>query len=189
MSNRLKPRSEFFSKINLSEIFLSHLDTLKNYRQSTYSRADIIIFFIFPLLLSSVIVFANFRLSKELIGVLINVFAIFAGLLFNLLVLIYEVISKAVKQENTAQENSLSLDKLEEISSNVSFEIVLSIFNVLLLTVATPFIEGLPNIVFSLVIFYLVTLFTLTLFMVLKRVHKLLSEEIKHQKKILASKS
>lgn len=189
MSNRSKRGFTFFSKIDIQEIFTSHCKTLKNYKQNSYSTADILIFFVFPSVLSFVVVFADFRLNKEVVGILINVSAIFAGLLFNLLVLIFDVISKAVKQVDSFQENILTLDRLEEISSNVSFEIVLSILNLLLLVISVAFFEGIPNIVFSFVVFYLVTLFTLTLFMILKRVHKLLAEEIKHQRKVLANNS
>lgn len=189
MSNRSKAGFGFFSKINVNEIFISHLKTLKNYRQTSYSVADIFIFFVFPIFTSAVVVFLNFRLTKDFAGILINFFAILAGLLFNLLVLVYEVISKAVKQGNSYQENVLSLDRLEEISANISFEIVLSIFSLILLTISVAFLEGIPNIVLSFVVFYLVSLFILTLFMILKRVHKLLAEEIKHQRKALNNKS
>lgn len=189
MSRKTRSGSEFFSKINVLEIFTSHLRTLKNYKQSSYSRADITVFFVFPLIFSSAVVFSGFKLDKDLVGVLINVFAILAGFLFNLLVLVYEVTSRAVRVGNTVQQNNLSLDKLEEISSNVSFEVSLAIINVLLLAASSAFLEGVPNVVFSLIIFYLVTLFTLTLFMVVKRVHKLLLEEIQYQRKSLTSKS
>ena len=77
MSNKSGSSYEFFSKIDVSEVFSSHLKTMKNYRHNSYSYADILIFFVFPFILSSVAVFANFKLNTDLIGILINVFAIF----------------------------------------------------------------------------------------------------------------
>jgi hypothetical protein len=185
MSSKSKSGSDFFSKVNISEVFLTHLKTLKKYRGSSYSKADIFLFFVLPGIITATIIYANVRLTENLAGILINVFAILAGFLFNLLVLVYEVVSKAVRKDSSVQENTLSLDRLEEISSNVSFEIVLSIFSLLFLVTSNGFSEGISNAILSSIVFYLFILFILTLFMILKRVHKLLLEEIVHQRKTL----
>lgn len=185
MSRKSSNSSIFFSKIDISGIFVNHLDTLKNYGSSSYSVADILVFFILPGIFSIAIVYGGLRLNPSLISILINVFAIFASLLFGLLILIYSVAPKTVKDSNTLAENTLALNRLEAIAFNVSFEVLLSILTVLLLLISVAFDKGVPNIVSSLAVIYLVALFTLTLFMILKRVHKLLDEEIQHQRKLL----
>lgn len=177
-----------FTKINIVKIVIDHVATLKDYNRAKYSYLDIILFFVFPLFISGILILFSVLLNKDLVGILINVFSIFAGLLFNLLVLIYDVISKidkplnSSKTSNSIQAVKLKIDTLEQIFSNISFEILLSLFNVIFLAISTLFTIKEASYIFSFLIFYLVTLFTLSLLMVLKRVHKLLSDEIKEQR-------
>jgi FtsH-binding integral membrane protein len=176
-------KSEILAKINILKIIQDHLDTLKDYGDENYSVEDIILFFIFPFLASFILVtFVQLRLSDSLIGILVNVFSIFAGLLFNLLVLVYDIISKLARPNDSSKKSDkFRINILKQIYSNISFEILLSLFNVLLLSVSSLFVKThLRNAIFSAAVFYLVILFTLTFLMVLKRVHKLLSDGIEN---------
>jgi len=173
---------KIFDKISIAKIVGDHVNTLKDYGSSKYSKPDIILFFFVPFIISAASVYFGLLLNKDLVGILINVFSIFAGLLFNLLVLLYDVISKISNSVKSKQSNQLKINLLEQVFSNISFEILLSLFNVILLAVSTLFNSKIVNSTFSFLIFYLVILFTLSLLMVLKRVHKLLSDEIREQK-------
>lgn len=178
-----------FDKINVVKIISDHMATLKDYGKSKHSKLDLFLFFILPLIISVTLVYSGLLLNKDLVGILINVFSIFAGLLLNLLVLMYSVISNAVKlaKESTPPTPGhaihIKITLLEQVFANISFEILLSCFNVILLAVSTLFSSREANLVFSFLIFYLVILFTLSLLMVLKRVHKLLSDEIMEQRR------
>jgi hypothetical protein len=187
MSNSSSKRSiGFFSKINISGIIKDHLGTLKNYGSNSYSVSNILLFFVLPFVFSIVFVYVfDLSLNKDVIGILINVFSIFAGFLFNLLVLVYDVISKVVKATSTPLANQHKINLLEEIYFNISFEILLSLVNVLLLAFASLFQQKLISPILSIFVFWFVILFTLTLLMVLKRVHKLLSDEIEQQRQTL----
>ncbi|WP_088242294.1 hypothetical protein [Calothrix rhizosoleniae] len=181
-SNSSGQKSSFFSKINVIEIVANHLSTLKEYRTNKKSISDLVLFFVFPFLVSLLLVHFRVVLNKELVGVLINVFAIFAGLLFNLLVLVYDAASKASSTKGSPQAYKLKLDILEQIYFNISFEILLSLLVVLLLAASITLKNSLINNIFSALVFYLIVLFTLTFLMILKRVNVLLSREIEHQK-------
>ncbi|MGM3305774.1 hypothetical protein ACSQ6I_07235 [Anabaena sp. WFMT] len=170
--------SKLFAKINVLNIIKDHLDTLINYNSLKRSKSDAILFFAVPLILSITLVFFKITINKDFIGVLINIFAIFAGLLFNLLVLVYDVISKVVKSSNNAKSTKLRLSLLKEIYSNISFEILLALFSTIILSISILFTNSILINISSFLVFFLVALFTLTLLMVLKRVHKLLSDEI-----------
>ncbi|MEH2465993.1 hypothetical protein [Nostoc sp.] len=174
---------QIFSKINVLEIVTNHLNTLRDYGASKHSKFDIFLFFILPFIIGVCVVFSGIVLNKDLISTLINVFAIFAGLLFNLLVLIYDVSSKAAKPTNSVQANKLKLEILEQIYFNISFEILLSLLIVILLSISIMLNNGLANSVFSVLVFFLAILFILTFLMVLKRVNILISQEIDQQKK------
>jgi hypothetical protein len=183
----MSKKSGMLAKINILKIIQDHLDTLKDYDDTNYSWKDILLFFFFPLFVSApIIFFTQLRLNDNLIGILVNVFAIFAGLLFNLLVLVYDAISKATRpNDSNGPSAKLRITVLKEIYSNISFEILLSLLNVLLLSASSLFKSddaktSFVNAFLSGLVFYLIIVFTLTFLMVLKRVHKLLSDEIEN---------
>lgn len=177
-----------FSKINILKIVIDHVSTLKDFGRSKISRFDVFVFFISPLILASSLVYFRTILNSELANLLITVFSIFAGLLFNLQILMFDIVGKvsdtAGLPGSLASTQSLHrrISILENVSLNISFEILLCIFGVLVLAVSTLSKNLVFQIFFSLIIFYIVSLFALTLAMVLKRIHTLLIDEIKIQK-------
>lgn len=184
------------AKVNVFRIVKDHVSTLKNYGASKVSTSDIVIFFILPLAASGCMVFVfDMELDSDLANLLITVFSIFAGLLFNLQVLMFDAIGKVSSTENLPsginQKNSFRrrMILLESVSFNISFEVLLCLLGVLLLAISTLFKGSIASSIFSTASFYVVILFSLTLAMVLRRVHGMLSDEIQIQKEILRSKN
>lgn len=179
------------TKLNIFRILNDHISTLKDYGKKRVSLFDAFTFFVFPALVSAVLVFFNIRLSAEFANLLITVFSIFAGLLFNLQILMFDVIGKVsdTKMLPTGLNSQQSLNRrlflLESVSFNISFEVLLCLFGVLLLAISTLFQNSLVQIIVSVTAFYVVILFSLTLAMVLRRIHGLLSDEIRIQKEII----
>lgn len=181
--------SDAFSKINILKIVTDHVSTLKDFGRSKISKSDVFIFFILPFFLSALLVYLKINLNSELANLLITVFSIFAGLLFNLQILMFDIVGKVsdVKDLPSSLVSRQSLSRrisiLESVSLNISFEILLCILGVLVLAISTLSKSLAFQILFSLVVFYIVILFALTLAMVLKRVHALLTDEIEIQKR------
>ena len=133
------------------------------------------------------------RVSATLVSVMTTSLAISTALLFCVLVLVYEAIGRA--REGARRENSKMVRFLMEITSNISFAILLSIVSVLALlvvallegSVGTPSIDGGGSVrrqvftvmvdIASAVVYFLVPSFFLTLLMLLKRMHVLLKME------------
>jgi hypothetical protein len=171
-------------KIDIREIIYNHVKTLKVQNKKNLSVHDLITFFVFPLVISLVLCIFKVEVNNNLTGTLLNVFSIFAGLLFNLLVLIYDIFSK-IKQDNsnnnktgkqTRSDKSILL--LKEIYNNISFGILISLISVILLAISIFPLPKLLKAAFSFFIFYFLSLFILTLLMILKRIHSLLSHNI-----------
>lgn len=179
------------AKINIFQIIVDHVATLKDYGRPKTSKFDIFLFFIVPLLGSTLLVVLKIQLNNDLVNLLITVFSIFAGLLFNLQVLMFDVIGKVSNIENLpdtlSSQQSLHrrITILENVSMNISFEILVSILGVLFLAISTLSSNPIFQKVVSVIGFYIVILFSLTLAMVLKRVHVLLGDEVKIQKHII----
>ena len=170
-------------KINVSGIVLDHLGTLKELDSQSPSKYDLSLFFVFPLLISILFSVLNIRLDKDLVSILINVFAIFAGLLFNLLILMYDVISKQSRSNGKEEKDKIKFRLLKEIYYNISFGIFLSLVIVVILPISMIFLSQPFNIFLSFVVFSLSILFVLTLLMILKRIHNLLSYDIEQMYK------
>ena len=113
-----------------------------------------------------------------MIAIVATSLSIFAALLFNLLLLIYDVTGRSAG--SIGGTNRLRQDVLSEVFSNISFAILVAmvaIISVLILLM----VDGSPPAerALSAITYYLVTLFLLTLLMLLKRVHTLLQHETK----------
>lgn len=161
-------------KISFSQIVRDHIGTLVHYETLKRSYADIFLFFSIPAFFSFIL-WDRLTLDKDSINVLITAASIFAGLLLNLLVLIYTLIGKAKECTSTNRAKTKKL-LLEQTFANVSFCILVSVCLVitcLLKLLNSPVLNDILNIV----IYFLTPLLVLTLLMVLKRIHALISSE------------
>lgn len=172
-------------KINISKIVIDHISTFKDYSTGKYNFADFFLFFLFPFLIAGILTYFNVVLSENIVNVLVTSLSIFAALLFNLLLLIYDIIQKP---DDTNNIRKLKKNFLKEIYSNISFCILIAIITVILLLISflnfdnqqIEFIYQQSNIfscIITFFIYYFVMLFIFTLLMILKRVHVLLSKE------------
>ncbi|ACK67046.1 conserved hypothetical protein [Rippkaea orientalis PCC 8801] len=179
-----------FTKISVIDIIKDHISTLKKGRTNKISYSDIILFFLLPAVISSIIVYLGIPLNDGLVNALITSFAIFSALLFNLLLLVYDISEKNSEETTSSdpvENNRIDTRRklLREIYVNVSFSILVSIVTVVILL--TYFLK--PNKcqfwMFDIcsiqwlrvfIVYYLAIQFILTLFMILKRIYKLLSK-------------
>lgn len=149
------------------------------------------LFLILPAITSCVLVFTKVVLNDGLGNALITSFSIFSALLFNLLLLVYDISGKStdpskasndpVEKKRADRRRSL----LKEIYINVSFSILVATISVVALLIHFLKIDmcDLANIetcritwLLPSIIYYLSIQFLLTLFMILKRVYILLAQ-------------
>ena len=170
-----------FSKINPKSIITDHLQTLINHRTGKPMKTDYIVFFGIPLIIALIFVcLFKISLDQKAGNILITSLSIFAALLFNLLLLVYDIVRKEEK-------NPLIIKALKQVFANISFSIFISIVTVFLLLIDFFFndiINSWCYIIascFDFIIYWFVALFTLTLLMILKRIHNLLSNEFSEE--------
>jgi hypothetical protein len=166
-----------FGKINCLKIIRDHTLTLRKYGQKTISPLDFVIFYILPAIISIIIVIFFHQISKNVISLLITALSIFAALLFNLLLLIHDSITKPYTGNIKPEDRKTYL---KEIFSSISFSILVSVMAIILLLVHSQFLKGIiDQSISTFFIYYLVIVFIFTLLMILKRIHILLSDELK----------
>jgi hypothetical protein len=143
-------------KINITKIFVEQVSTFKKYGSDKYSSMDIALFLVLPAIISGFLLLAcNMPLTSGMIVVLVTSFSIFAALLFNLLLLTYDIVVKSnngkEKREdvNDSQGKSNGSKKLtvtekllKETYINISFCITISLISIILLIILYFFVEA-----------------------------------------------
>jgi hypothetical protein len=184
-----------FTKIDVGSIVKDHFKTLENYDTSKVHFPDIFLFFIFPSLVAFFLTSLQVLLNDAIANALITSFSVFAALLFNLLLLVYDITGKSSTSSsgpiNPGATERLKKKKetLRQIYINVSFCILVSVIEVVFLilyflkiktcilwSLNVCFLPKMPPFL-SFSIYYLAGLFILTMLMILKRIYKLLALE------------
>jgi hypothetical protein len=165
------------TKINVKRILGDHFETLKDYRTGRYSIMDLAVFLGIPLAASALLIWYGYRLGDDLANILLTSLSIFSALLFNLLLLVYDV---TIKEGGSETRSEMRRNLLKQTFANISFVILVAVSAViliLLVLILEPNALRLPHAMASFLIFYLVGVFVVHLLMILKRVHILLTEE------------
>ena len=187
-------------KIDVHRIVKDHFSTLRKTGSDEPDPWDVALFFAVPsgFTLLLMLLF-GLRVGSGLSNALFTALSIFAGLLFNLLVLVYDIVNREDAEETGVRER-LRATVLREVFANVSYAILVSLAIVFLIGILNlSFVGGLLGnvlddlchqngwlcnlpIVKWLLDFLILSLasnFTLTLLMVLRRVHLLLSTDFR----------
>ena len=171
-------------RINIYRIVKDHLKTLRSLNQSYnfINIGDFLLFFIFPSIISLTLNLLNYNFIKQLDNLIASI-SILGGFLFNLLAIIYSQIEniktdveKLGNNDKNKIEREIKNKFINEIHSNISFAIVLSIFLILSLlsiTVEIPEFKykTLVENIFIFINYFLMQLFTLTLLMIINRIY------------------
>lgn len=173
-------------KVNISLIIKKHFSTFQDEKTGEKDYVDHLIFIYIPIIISIVLAYFFHDLEK-FTTILITSLSIFTGLLFNLLLLTYDLIKRNENEKSikngedikTKKDNDITIKGrlLKQIFSNISYSILISIFAILFLLLSFAWNNCYYNITLSSIIYFLVINFFLTLLMVLKRTHNLLSSE------------
>jgi len=164
---------KMISKIDFRWIIIDHIRTLRNYETKNISKGDLFLFFGVPLITSFLLLYFKLILSKDVVNILSVSLSVFTALLLNLLLLVYNI----VRRPEFNSRKTVFKDLLKEIFSNISFAILTAILTLIILVVVLVESNLLKSYLCMFLVYYLSSLFVLTLLLILKRVHVLLSKE------------
>ncbi|MFB9109129.1 hypothetical protein [Flavobacterium gyeonganense] len=170
-------------RINVGRIIFDHFKTLRSLNQSYnfMNIGDIFLFLILPLILAITTTLNGYNFQNHLTD-LIATISILGGFLFNLLVVIYSQIDNIRSDLNISDSNDyeaiIKNKFVNEIHSNISFAIVLSLFLLITLlstTIDIPeiFPQKITKLFLIFVNYFLMCLFSLTLLMIISRIYVL----------------
>jgi len=170
------------NKINIFRIVAEHVATLRDARTDRMSAVDVFTFAVLPLLLGAAGIYEKVKFSYDVLTAILTAFSIFAGLLLNLLLLVFSFVERP--QYGTLQ--GIRKQMLQELHSNISFAILNSIVIVVVAIVCvvrvkmvSPTGVAYTGAVATFLFIFFISNFVLTLLMVLKRMHVLLAQTVK----------
>ncbi len=166
-----------FSQLNPINIIETHLQTLgAKYpnQPDSINKTATLIFFCMGLPFSTYQVAAmmnGYFLPADIVGAVISAAAIVAGLLLNLLILIYTLVQN--RAEKLTDSRQLFIQISRHTFYNISFT-VLSSLTLVLVSLMCLANNTIIKVIGNILTFYVGTLTALTLLMVLKKCHKLI---------------
>jgi len=164
------------NKINVYGIVRDNFRTFVHESDGTRSDWDIALFIVAPAIASALLLLLKGVFGQATGGILITAYSIFAALLFNLLLLVYDIVKKS-----SNDMTSVKARFLKQVYSNISYSVFVSIF---LIAILLAYFVSLTSprliiITYSLafLVYALTANFLLTMLMILRRVHILLAKE------------
>lgn len=157
------------TKIDITAIIREHFDSLRDASTKRVSYWDVFVMFGLPVVLGFASFAMGFQIKNEYIGTLVGAFSIFAGFLFNIIVLIYGFDPPRKDGDNAEDQMEL----LSQTFANISYAVVISI-SIVVILIASLFTSGCLDEIASALAVMLFANFGLSLMMVLKRIYVLL---------------
>lgn len=182
------------SKINIWSIVTGHINTLNDASSGRVSLVDYFTFYGIPLAIAFLLSFLGIKVTSDANSLLVNFGAIFTALLLSVLVLVYDQGEKLRDVSAESKKHNFELKKklLEQLYFNICYAIVVSVVLVFFCLIYT-FLPGdalklsiseltididLKLYLFSPLIMMVVMNLLLTILMVVKRMHTLLTIKI-----------
>jgi len=171
-------------KINICNIFVAHLRTLVSAKTKKISYFDLFIFYAAPVLISLTIVEFIDTFGSDVFAVTISVFAIFAALLLNVQVAMFNIVQKEpewssdkILRSRQECKVKMRLELLRELNANISYLVSISCFIITIMMIFYAFeLNGYVETFTTIVVY---VHFLATLLMVIKRYFILFDEEYK----------
>ena len=159
-----------FEKINIGKIITNHFNTLVNDNTNKPDWDDWCTFVIIPAAFSFFMIKMGLGLGNNAITIIITALSIFVGLLFNMVVLIFDILKR---DSSHALKNKI----LKQLLANISFTILLSII-IIGLSLFHLINNDTIKLLSDYVIYFLLCFFFLTIIMILKRMYALFDNEM-----------
>lgn len=182
------------SKIDVRNIIKGHLKTFVD-NSGRINKIDVFTFYIIPIIIAIIGIWFNFKLADNFTSLLINFGSIFTALLLSVLMLIYEQENKLDDKKSLLEQQNLpnnipffDIKKkiLHELYDNICYCVIGSTFIVVVASVSsticikpipfgTLFEFDLNRSFFAPLCVFMALNIILTIFMIVKRMHALLT--------------
>lgn len=165
------------SKFSVNKIIRDHINTLYDERTKKKDKTAIFANFILPLIVAILFIYFRIIILSSEFTVILTAFSVFAALLLNLMILVFSIVNRE-KEKGDDKRDMKKINLLKETYENIQFTVLISVIIIvlILLMLFIPF-NIILDLVLSFATYYLIFTFIVTLFMVLKRTHSIMSGE------------
>ena len=165
------------TKFSISGIIKDHINTLYKYDNKGRDWISIVIDLILPFIIAIILIVFRIIIIRSEFNVILTAFSIFAALLLNLMILIYSIMNKE-KSKDEKQQDHQKLKLLKETYENIHFTVLISVIIIFLILIMLfiPF-NICIELLLSFIVYYFIFTFIFTLFMILKRMRAIMSNE------------
>ncbi|MET7886200.1 hypothetical protein [Streptomyces avermitilis] len=153
--------------IDLIPIVKDHFNTLRSHSTNRVMWSEVAFFYGTPVILGGVSCTLGWKIGG--VGNILASFAILAGLLFNLLVLLFDVAAKALQAGGPGSQN-VRLKLAKQMQANVTYALLTALAAAGILGVASGMGMEKVNRWLSGILLILFAHFTLTLLMIMRRI-------------------
>ena len=151
----------FNQKVNLVRLLIKQLDVFKDARTGKRSIWDIICFFVFPIVIATIIVFGiPYRITSRLAEILTTVFSLVFTILFGFAAVIVEK-----RDSDNAMKRKIISETFVSIITSTSHSLFAAFVSILLTSLTTDLYVSILSVVLFAVSFHIVML----LLMITKR--------------------
>ena len=157
-------------KVRVGSIISNHFRTLTNHNTKKFEWDDIFTFLVVPAIASVLLLYLGIGLSDSATNIIITTLSILVGLLFNVIVIIFDIIKRDASKK-------LKNEVLNQLLTNISYSILLSIF-IIAITLFTYVEISAIEMVSTAIVYFLIGNFFLTVLMILKRMYLLFTNEL-----------
>lgn len=168
--------------LNLKPIFVDHFQTLRTESGQAVevSRVDLLTLYFLPLTLPAIAIWKGWKLGG--IGDLLTALSLMCGLLFNLLVLAFDVALRAAAQVRNSEIESLSssskIKLIRQLQANTTYGLVVALISTIILAVGASLDLKEFNSWLTATLSYLMAHFILILMVILKRIRAIFRNEL-----------
>lgn len=167
-----------FYRINPYEIVKAHFDTFYDYRTNKKCTGELFFQFIIAAILAFVH-YWQFTIDSNTVGIIVSASSIVAGLLLNLMVMIYSLLNTKADSKNTT---ATELDDFKKVSNETLSNIAFCVF-VCVIVVISSLLNLTDNIFIKstghVILIFSGVILIFTMMMVLLRFYRLISNNMK----------
>ncbi|MFR9794627.1 hypothetical protein ACL02U_01755 [Streptomyces sp. MS06] len=154
--------------IDLIPIVEDHFNTLRSHSTNRIMWGEVILFYGVPIALGGVGVALHWKIGG--VDNILAAFAILTGLLFNLLVLLFDVAAKAAQGVGGTGPQNVRLKLAKHLQSNVTYSLLVALIATSILGVLAGMDVDKADRWISGVLLILLSHFTLNLLMIMRRI-------------------
>jgi hypothetical protein len=160
-------------KISPYWIVRDHFATLRLWKHTETSRWDVFVFYVLPAIAAGALTWLIPSISEGALNMTLTVVSIFAGLLLNLLVLIYSIVPKDKGSINQLEAKWVCL---RAVFANISYTVLVCLVSIVDMGLLKV-LHGTLALPVVYLLFFFLGHFILTMLMILNSVHNIMHTE------------